>query len=1084
MSADVNQAREAILRCRALRQKGAVEAVLRGEFQSWLRRIFPDAGDERWINHYGEGAEAHAKVGVAGGALANRFIDNLIGSTTIEYEADLRIPAKREEGFGQVKEHAAGLIRSGVPISQVRGILSDTVDWYAYDVVLDPGIEPGDCTVDDIELVEVEAFEPAADDEPTAERLTLFLRRHLAREQSRPLIADNLAFDLGLESPAYRRNVDALTGLVQAGRDADPSIALATDLWSHFVDHLEGEGGPFRIGPYVDEVYLTILARLLSANALAGSAIVSDDDELRAILNGSFFQNEYQLDNLVEKDYFGWIAEPAHIAGFLPVAREIQRDLYAYDFGRRAEEDLFGRLMAQLARRSQRKLLGQEWTPSWLARHLAERCLDDLPDGEEPEIVDMCCGSGAILAEVIKAVKARYGYEDIARLGSVATGFDIDPLAVAFAKTTWVITLADEINGAGGPVTIPIYHADSLFAVTPVSASLPMLGESEKIDITLDGETIQLPAGLLQPDHRELFDALIDWAYDEAQQSGGVPPTEDNARTTLDTAAAASNVTLSQDLREASAQALLALARRMKELADAGRNGIWAFILRNTYRPGLLAGRFNGLVSNPPWLAMSALADNPYRDLLSRRAALYGVRPAGQSFLHLELGTTHLLHAVDRYLKPGAAVACLVPGTILNGNHHEKFRQRGYIASDRPVAFNVTEIWQVAPGTFKYPGAALIGKKGADIAAVDHPVGAGAVARPDDVETVDFAIRQIGTTRTAWVLEKGGLPAAPAGGEEVSRQGADIMPRSTVCIEILNDTGNEYRVDTPGPGSEWGFTLKQAKEFKGEKFPGYVAPRFIHRMAQSENLLPFVFGSHRAPVAIPACRDGSGAWQIYEPADIRRMGFTRTARRFTQINDKLATIGDSTLAYRIDFRRKLSIQDFGDDGFVVLSGAGGKHICAACLPVDEAAALVIDQTLYWQVVAEEDDAWFRTGFLNSAALTEAILPFNPEGDFGPRHIHTLPYRLMPPYDAAADDHRAVAAAARVVAGEAAAIVAADAYIGDPNRSLPVRRRKLREQLADSESFQELDRLCGKILGVNVGFEGGETRNEPCILEEM
>jgi len=113
---------------------------------------------------------------------------------------------------------------------------------------------------------------------------------------------------------------------------------------------------------------------------------------------------------------------------------------------------------------------------------------------------------------------------------------------------------------------------------------------------------------------------------------------------------------------------------------------------------------------------------------------------------------------------------------------------------------------------------------------------------------------------------------------------------------ILNGTGNEHRVDTPGPGTEWGFTLKQAKELKGEKFPGYVAPRFIHRMAQSENLLPFVFGPHRAPVAIPACRDGSGAWQIYEPADIRRMGFTHTARRFTQIDDKLATIGDSTLA--------------------------------------------------------------------------------------------------------------------------------------------------------------------------------------------
>lgn len=1070
MSADLAQAREALVRCRALRQSGAAESVLRGEFQSWLRRIFPDADDESWINHYGEGAEAHTTISVGDGAAASRFIDNLIGSTTIEYEADLRITAKREEGHRQVRQHAAGLVRRGVPASQVRGILSDTVDWYAYDVKLDPGVEPGDCTPDDIELIQVERLEPTADDEPAAERLTLFLRRHLAREQSRLLIANNLAFDLGLESPPYRRNAATLSGLVEGGRNADQSIALATDLWSHFVDHLEGEGGAFRIDAYVDEVYLNILARLLSANALAGKAIVSDDDQLNAILDGTYFRNRYQLDNLVERDYFGWIAESAHIGGFMPVAREIQRDLYAYDFTWRAEEDLFGRLMAQLARRSQRKLLGQEWTPSWLARHLAERCLDDLPDGEAPEIIDMCCGSGAILAEVIKAVRARYGYDDIGRLGHVATGFDIDPLAVAFAKTTWVITLADEINAASGPVTIPIFHADSLFAVTPVSASLPMLGESDTIDITLDGNTIQLPAGLLQPEYRELFDGLIDWAYDEAQQAGGTPLTADDARTTLHTIAAASHVRLSAELRDASANAIVALAHRMKDLADAGRNGIWAFILRNTYRPGLLAGQFNGLVSNPPWLAMSALADNPYRELLSRRAALYGVRPAGQSFLHLELGTTHLLHAVDRYLKPGAAVACLVPGTILNGNHHERFRQRGYVSSDRPVALFVNAVWQVAPGTFKYPSAALIAHKEATLSAADNPVGAGAVARQDEVEAVDFAIREIGANRTAWVLEKGGLPAAPANGEEVSRQGADLMPRSAVCIEILNASGTEYRVDTPHPGSDWAFTLKQAKQLKTERFPGYVAPCFIHRMAQSENLLPFMLGPDHAPVAIPACRDAHGAWQVYEPADIRRMGLTQTARRFRAIDSKLATIGDSTLAYRIDFRRKLSIQNFGDTGFAVLSGAGGKHICAACLPVEEAATLVIDQTLYWQVVAGEEDAWYRTGILNSTALTEAILPFNPKGDFGPRHVHTLPYRLMPPYDHANEDHRGVAAAARTVADEAAAIVADDSYISDPNRALHIRRRKMRERLAESENFQELDRLCGIILGVKPGFE--------------
>lgn len=1069
MTVDLEQARDAMVRCRRLRDEGAVEAVLRGEFQSRLRRVFPDADDGRWIDHYGEGAEALTTIGTSGGASANRFIDNLIGSTTIEYEADLRTAAKRAEGFRQVKEHAAGLVRGGVPTSQIRGILSDTVDWYAYDVDLASGIEPNTCTVDDIELIEIESFEPQADDESTAEHLALFLRRHLAREQSRPLVADNLAFDLGLESTAYRRNSEALTALVETGRSNDPSIELATELWSRFVDHLEGEGGGFRVGPYVDEIYLNVLARLLSANALAGSAIVSADDELRAILNGSYFQHQYQINNLVEQDYFGWIASPENIEGILPVAREIQRDLYAYDFSWRAEEDLFGRLMAQLARRSHRKLLGQEWTPGWLARHLAERCLDDLPEGEAPEIVDMCCGSGAILAEVIKAAKARYGYEDIGSLHSIVTGFDIDPLAVAFAKTTWVITLADEINGADEPVTIPVFHADSLFAVTPVSASVPMLGESDAIEVTLDGQTIQLPAGLVQPEHRELFDHLIDWTYDEARQpDGGMPLTVEDAETTLDTAAGAAGVSLSAELRQLTIDALFALAVRMKELADAGRNGIWAFILRNTYRPGLLAGQFNGLVSNPPWLAMSALADNPYRDVLSRRAALYGVRPSGQSFLHLELGTTHLLHAIDRYLKTGASVACLVPGTIFNGHHHERFRQRGFLTSDRPVAFSVSEVWQVAPGTFKYPGAALIGKKAADTAEADSQIEYGSVARQEDVEEADFSIRRIGESRTAWVLEKDGLPAAPSGSEEVSQQGADIMPRGAVCIEIFSEEGNEYRVDTPVRGSLWGFTVKQAKELQGERFPGYVAPEFIYSMAQSENLLPFVLGADRAPIAIPAIRDGDGVWHIHDPTDIRRMGFTRTARRFTAINDRLASVGaGNTLEYRIDVRRKLSNQVFGASGWLIVSGAGGKHICAACLPIDEARHLVIDQTLYWQLIPDEREAWFRTGILNSAAMTEAILPFNPKGDFGPRHIHTLPYRLMPVFDVANEDHCRITELAKELETLAQGIISESDYLSDPNRALTSRRTKLRKELSQMEQVRELELLCAAALGTGV-----------------
>lgn len=1074
MTMNAEQARELIKHCRAFRDKGEAEAVLRSEFLSRLRIIFPEAQDDAWINHYTKGTEAHITVGQPGGTTASRFIDNLVGSTTIEYEADLRIQAKWDEGYAQVKEHTAGLLRSGVPASQVRGILSDTVYWYAYDVALAPNIEPTACTAGDITLQKVDELRLEADDEPTADRLIIFIRKHLAREQSRPLRADLLTFDLGLESDPYSRRARPLVQLVEAGRTTDQSIALATDLWSRFVDYLEGDAGGFRAVAYVDEVYLCILARLLSANVLCGHAVSSNDEELKAILDGSYFRDHYQLENMVEQDYFGWLTRPQHIDKLLPVAREIQRDLYAYDFSWHPEEDLFGRLMAQLARRSQRKLLGQEWTPAWLGRLLADRCLDNIPKKEKPRVVDMCCGSGSILAEVLKAARQRLNLCDIAALHDVATGFDIDPLAVSLSKTAWVVTLAPQIKSATSPIIIPIYHADSLFAVTPVSGTIPFLEENGAIDVSLDGEVVKLPNALVRPAYRELFDRIIDWAYDEALDAQDTDNqnqlTQQEAEEFLKGAAKASNVSLTEDFESSLGTAIFALARRMIQLAVAGRNGIWAFILRNTYRPGLLTGQFNGLASNPPWLAMSRLSDNPYREVLKGRAQLYGIRPQGQSFLHLELGTTHLLHAVDRYLALGASIACLVPGTVFNGHHHEPLRQRKFLTSERPVPLEIREVWQVAPGTFKYPGAAIIGsKRSKDDDLKATPI-SGFIARESGLEEADFSERSIGTTRTAWVLKKEGAPAATFADVRIPQQGADLMPRTAVCVEVLSDKGPEYQVNTPGTSSPWKFTTKATKELSGEHFPGYVEPRFIYRMAQSENLLPFVLGERCAPIAIPAIRN-SNAWTIYEAADIRRMGFVRTARRFDAINRRLRRAGQGkTLQERIDERGKLRKQVFGEEGQLVLAGAGGKHICAACLPVAEATDLVIDQTLYWQVVSNAKEAWYRVGLLNSHALTEAVAPFNPRGAFGERHIHALPYRLIPPYDASNADHARIAELVQQVALSAHDLATTDAYLNNPERALRVRRSKLRARLWEMPAFKEAEALCAGILGTTAAFE--------------
>lgn len=1058
----LQSARKMISRCIRLREIGKSEAVLRGELASWLRQIFPDDSAVAWINHYSEGTEAVTRINRSNGALAYRFIDNLVHSTTIEYERDLRKEACWNEGYRQVHEHIAGLLRSGTPCSQARGVLSDTVDWHVFDVELAHGIEPAVCRPEDVSLSEIETLKLVNADEASAQRLIEFIRRHLAREQSRPLTAKFIENDIGLESPVYNQHSETLSQLVEYARDNDTSVSLATDLWSHFVDYLESNEGQFRTAAYVDEAYITLVARLLCANVLQKQACLSDNSELSAILTGQLFEDRFCLHNMIEQDYFGWMTRPEYLPQVLPVARGIQLDLYAYDFSRILEEDMFGRLMTQLARRTQRKLLGQEWTPQWIARVLADKCLDLKPASELPCFVDICCGSGSIISEVLKATRTRYPSISFMDLSRVVTGFDIDPLAVLLAKTTWVATLSDAILASAEPVTVPIYHADSLFAITPITRELPMPGEVGEIIVELDGHSLSLPAELIGPELRNLFDDIIDWCYDEARsaQEAHAPNsiTTQRAEELLNSLLEKYQTELLPDLRNRISQAVYELACRMAELAVSNRNGIWAFILRNTYRPGLLAGQFNGLVSNPPWLTMSQFADNPYKEQLSNRALAYGIKPSGAAHLHLELATTHLLHAVDRYLKIDAGIACLIPRTTFNGQHQAKLRDAAYLESDRPIPFELKEIWDIAPGTFNVRSAAIIGIKRNSISEVDRSHPTGASVDINGIYPMSFGVSYLGN-RTAWVIGEPTFSIA-ALAEAVPPQGADLMPRLAVCVEVLARTGREWRVRTPRRQDNGFFAVKSAKKLKGHAFNGFVAQDLIHHMVQSLNLLPFTLDGNFVTIAIPARRDDVGQWEIMDTARIRTLGFTRTARRFQRINRAMANDNVvKPLNEYIDYRHKLSQQIFLRDQYLVLNGAGGGVACAACLSLADHDDIVIDQTLYWTLVPTEREAWYRVGLMNTDVLTMAISQFNPEGELGPRHLHTLPNRIIPQFDSENSDHMQIANLSQRLSSSAQSLVAADEKIANPSHPIAFRRRRLRNALKQDPVYEELEEVC-------------------------
>ena len=794
-----------------------------------------------------------------------------------------------------------------------------------------------------------------------------------------------------------------------------------------------------------------------------------DDTELVSILEGTYFQNR-GLSNLVEYDYFGWLNTAPHVQALIPAAKAIQDDLIAYDFVSSPTEDLFGAMMAQLARRSQRLLLGQEWTPSWLAEMIVENTLAKVPAEDAPRFVDMCCGSGAMVVETVNQVKAGLlakggvaGSPDVlSKLSGAITGFDIDPLAVMLAKVGWVLAARDCLD-ASRPVSIPVYHADSLFTATPVAQVVDEHGVTHH-EMLLDGNKVGLPAFLISPDRRDLFDILLDRGYAVAMASAKSEKSELTADLTnslvLDVVTS-SGCSLTAEETKLLTTFVGELLAALEGLQRAGRNGIWAFVLRNSYRPGLVAGKFNGLVSNPPWLALSKIADNPYKDVLTKKAEAYAIKPPGPAHLHVEMATIFLLHAVEKYLVAGSAIGCVLPESIMSGHQHTPFRAAEYALARQPVRLRVDEIWRVEKGTFKNEAVVMFGEK-AEPTTADIQ---GHVVSRGSKKAVTF-MRIVRGTRSAWSENKA-LGAKGAGFFNPAdfRQGADAMPR-TLVFHTLQKSGSVWNITPISQQSKERYLKTNAKSHKTFSMTvNGISDRVVFDVLLSHHLTPFDIGSGAKGI-LPMERGANGIWSPLSLTALALAG-PLTANAFTAI---LSALGPdfTTQSYfqRIETKRKKLKNQVWTSGWLVFMGAGGANVCAAYAPTSSYPQdkSVIDQTLYWAEVQTEAEAVYLTGLLNSKAVNDVIREFQPSGQFGKRHIHKLPLGATPPFDPANPAHTDVVVKTKKLITEWAAYKAANIEkvqdLLDPNKSkLHIRRKIIKGIIVSLPSYKDYEDAC-------------------------
>jgi hypothetical protein len=222
-----------------------------------------------------------------------------------------------------------------------------------------------------------------------------------------------------------------------------------------------------------------------------------------------------------------------------------------------------------------------------------------------------------------------------------------------------------------------------------------------------------------------------------------------------------------------------------------------------------------------------------------------------------------------------------------------------------------------------------------------------------------------------------------------------------------------------------------------------------------------------AKALIPG-RKVQGNWNPLLPSDLALLNAS-TVYVFQQISDAVGQDLVPFLSDTINIYGKLYKQNFSLGDFLVLSSASGSNPCASYIDLRnyDRSRLVIDQTLYWYLAATEDEAIYITGLLNSPALWEAISDFQPEGGFGKRHIHTLPYKIIPEFDADNDIHMNVVQATKALTDEWKAICQSDPYkkLLDPNSgSLPSRRKRQQAKIRELQSYEQYSTACSEVLG--------------------
>jgi len=585
--------------------------------------------------------------------------DNLFGNIIIEFEAS--IPKKRPEAEDQLRRYVAILWSQEQPGARTPYlcIATDGVRFITYSASINTvaarDIAPAEVHLQILEEADWTKLKP--------HEVFYWLDRHFLRKEILHPTSEMIVADFGLKSHAFRTSTNTLLALWQEIK-AQSSFAVIYESWEKYLRIVYGSevaGDDL----FIRHTYLATLAKLMSWMRIAEATTLPGDPQIIEMLGGQLFKKQ-GIENFIEEDFFSWLARPAALKVGVGVVRWLFSLLQNYNL-RELSEDVLKSLYQELVDPETRHDLGEFYTPDWLAHRIVRKVLDANPRGA---MLDPACGSGTFLYLAIRGKRERLGdsQETLDHILDSVYGADIHPLAVIIAKTNYILALGDLLKKRRRAIQLPIYLADTL--------KLPeRYMKGPEYEIRVDSKTIYVHEMLLE--RLDLYDQALESCKEFARQS----------RSKAIALESFCNFLAAQHFPGADSnplvEALFRIAEALKQLIDSDRDTIWAFVLKNIYKPLFLKRRFDFLMGNPPWIAFRFM-EPAYQSFLKGQITQEYKLLTGRGHLitHLEVATLFLVRAADLYLKAGGTIAFVLPRSLFSADQHDALRKRSFKLSE------------------------------------------------------------------------------------------------------------------------------------------------------------------------------------------------------------------------------------------------------------------------------------------------------------------------------------------------------------------------------------------------------------------